>query len=78
VGALEEVAVKKSIDRQGFRLFGAAMLVAAGAFWVTMLASPPKTEAGAGSRAGAAVELFSVTLSRTAPVAPAGPGYDAI
>ena len=81
VGALEEVAVKKSIRRQSFRLFGAAMLVAAGAFWATMFTSPPTTEAGGVSRAavsGTTLELFSVTLSKTAPVAPAGPGYDAI
>jgi hypothetical protein len=73
--------VNQVIRRQDFKLFGAAVLVAAGAFWATMFTSPPTTEAGGGSPAavsGTALELFSVTLSRTAPVAPAGPGYDAI
>ena len=66
--------------RRGLKLLAAAFLVATGAFWATMITSPPTTEAGDGIRpdiAGTPVELFSVTLSRSAPDAPAGPRYDA-
>jgi hypothetical protein len=73
--------VNQCDPRQGFKIIRCAVLVAAGAFGPLCSRRPPTTEAGGGSPAavsGTALELFSVTLSRTAPVAPAGPGYDAI
>ena len=72
--------MKQVIRRRSFEVFGAAMLVAAFAFWATMFTSPPKTEASGNVHAtvsGAPAELFSVALSKVAHAAPEGSFYDA-
>ena len=55
------------------RIFGAALVLAAAAFWAIMLTSPPITEAE-----DASAGLNMVETLRNAPLLPVGPAYDPI
>jgi hypothetical protein len=76
--SVAQLASASPVTRRGFKLFAAALVVATGAFWATILTSPPTTEAGSSLAAGpgAPVELFSVSLTKAAPGVPSGAGYD--
>lgn len=48
-----------------FYLFIVALIVATGAFWATMLTTPPQTEA---AQVPAAMDIYDLTIRTSAPL----------
>lgn len=51
--------------RRRLKLFIAAFAVAAGAFWATILTTPPKTEA---AQPGVSINIYELTVGTNAPL----------
>ncbi len=52
--------MKQLVSRRATKLFGTAFAIAAAAFWVTMLTSPPKTVASMNPSAGLTVSAIAI------------------
>jgi hypothetical protein len=52
--------VKQLVSRRATKLFGTAFAIAAAAFWVTMLTSPPKTVASMNQSAGLTISAIAI------------------